>query len=84
MAPCFFGALESRVLRDVFIVNMTNREAQNVLCRATKTPEDAYRIALSAEYKSICNRWESFEVDTEIIGGEEVAKCQAEGRTERA
>ena len=28
---------------------MTNREAQNELCRATKTPEEAYRIALSYE-----------------------------------
>ena len=46
-ASCSFGALESRVLRDVFIVNMTNREAQNELCRATKTPEEAYRITLS-------------------------------------
>ena len=31
-AGCSFGALESRVLRDVFIVKMTNREARNELC----------------------------------------------------
>ena len=37
------------MLRDVFIVNMTNCEAQNELCWATKTPEEAYRIALSYE-----------------------------------
>ena len=48
-ARCSFGALESRVLRDVFSVNMTNREAQNDLRRATKTPEEAYKIALSYE-----------------------------------
>ena len=28
-ARCNFGALETRILRDVFIVNMNNREAQN-------------------------------------------------------
>ena len=44
-ARCAFGTFESRILRDVFFVNMTNREAQNELCRATKTPEEAYRIA---------------------------------------
>ena len=47
MASCSFGALESRMLPGVFIVNMTNREAQNELCRATKTAKEAYRIALS-------------------------------------
>ena len=46
---CSFGTLESRVLRDVFIVIMTNRETENEICRATKTPEEAYRIALSYE-----------------------------------
>ena len=44
-----FGTLETRILRDVLIVNMNNREAQNELCRSTKTPEDVYRIALSYE-----------------------------------
>ena len=48
-ARCFFGALETRVLREVFIVNMTNRKAQNESCRDTKTPEEAYRIALCYE-----------------------------------
>ena len=103
-----FGTLESRVLRDVFIVNMTNREAQNELCRATKTPEEAYWIALSyargdkklklmlrseaqrpavpeaAEYKSGRNRWEPFEEDIEVIGGEDAAKRKAKDRTEGA
>ena len=37
------------MLRDVFIVKLTNREAYNELCRTTKTPEEAYRIALSYE-----------------------------------
>ena len=41
-ARCNFGALETRILRDVFIVNMNNREAQNELCRSTKTPEEVY------------------------------------------
>ena len=31
-ALCNFGALETRILRDVFIVNMNNRKAQNELC----------------------------------------------------
>ena len=30
-------------------MNMNNREAQNELCRSTKTPEEVYRIALSYE-----------------------------------
>ena len=46
-ARCDFGALETRNLRDVFIVNMNNREAQNDLCRSTKTPEEVYWVALS-------------------------------------
>ena len=46
-ARCNFGALETRNLRDVFIVNMNNREAQNDLCRSTKTPEEVYWVALS-------------------------------------
>ena len=55
-ARCSLGTLESRVLRvcqycclSRVFVNMTNREAQIELCRATKTPEEAYRIALSYE-----------------------------------
>ena len=48
-ARCVFGALEARILRDVFIFHMTNREAQNELCRTTKTPEEALRIAQSYE-----------------------------------
>ena len=48
-ARCNFGTLETRILRDVFIVNMNNREAQNELYRSTKTPEEVYRIALSYE-----------------------------------
>ena len=48
-ARCNFGVLEDRILRDVFIVNMNNREPQKELCRSTKTPEEVYRIALSYE-----------------------------------
>ena len=48
-ARCNFGTLEDRILRDVFIVNMNNREAQKELWRSTKTPEKVYRIALSYE-----------------------------------
>ena len=46
---CNFGALETRILPDIFIVNRNNREAQNELRRSTKTPEEVYRIALSYE-----------------------------------
>ena len=49
-ARCFLGALKRRVLRDVFIVNMSNKEAQTELCRSTKTPDEVYRIALSYEW----------------------------------
>ena len=49
VARCSFGALEARVLHDAFIVNMTNGEAQNELCRATKITEEEYCIALSYE-----------------------------------
>ena len=48
-ARCNFGTLEDRILRDVFIVNMNNCDAQKELCRSTKTPEEVYRIALSYE-----------------------------------
>ena len=48
-ARCNFGVLEDCILKDVFIVNMNNREAQNELCRSLKTPEEVYRIALSYE-----------------------------------
>ena len=48
-ARCNFGTLETRILRDVFNVNMNKREAQNELCRSTKTPEEVYRIVLSYE-----------------------------------
>ena len=48
-ARCSLGALERRALRDVFIVNMSNKEAQTELCRSTKTPDEVYRIALSYE-----------------------------------
>ena len=48
-ARCALGALERRILRDVFIVNMSNKKAQTELCRSTKTPDEVYRIALSYE-----------------------------------
>ena len=48
-ARCNFGVLEDCILKDVFIVNMNNREAQNELCRSLKTPEEVYRIALAYE-----------------------------------
>ena len=40
------GTLERRSLRDVFVVNMSNKEAQTELCRSTKTQYEVYRIAL--------------------------------------
>ena len=33
---CNFYTLKTRILRDVIIVNMINRDAQNELCRSTK------------------------------------------------
>ena len=48
-ARCNFGELETRISRDVFIVNLNNREAQNELCRSTKTPGEVYCIAFSYE-----------------------------------
>ena len=45
----FHSERSNQVLRDVFLVNMKNCEAQNELCRATKVPEQAYRISLSYE-----------------------------------
>ena len=60
-ARCAFGALETRALRNVFIVNMTNREAQNELCRPTKTPEEVYRIALFYER---ADKYEKTDVST--------------------
>ena len=44
-----FGLLETRLLRYIFIVNMTKCEAQNELCRSSKTPKEVYRITLSYE-----------------------------------
>ena len=41
---------------------MTNREAQNELCRATKTPEEAYMIALSYE------RWDKYAISYVTTG----------------
>ena len=38
-AKCALGALERRILHDVFIVNMSNKEAQTELDRSTMTPE---------------------------------------------
>ena len=48
-ARCNFGALETRFLRDIFIVNNNNREAQNELCRSTRTPDEVCCIAFSYE-----------------------------------
>ena len=37
------------MVRDIFIFNMRNRDAQNELCREVKTPEEALRFAMSYE-----------------------------------
>ena len=66
-ARCNFGTLEDRILRDVFIVNMNNREAQKELCRSTKTPEEVYRIALSYERG---NKYATSYVATGSVGGQ--------------
>ena len=36
-------------MRDVFIVNMSNKEAQTELCRSTKTPDEVYRVSFAYE-----------------------------------
>ena len=48
-ARCNIGTQERKMVRDIFIFNMRNRDAQNELCRKTKTPEEALRIAMSYE-----------------------------------
>ena len=53
MARFNFGALKTRILLDVFTMNMTNRGAQNELCRSTKTSEEVNRMVLSYERGNI-------------------------------
>ena len=48
-ARCNLGTQDRKMVRDIFIFNMRNRDAQNELCRETKTPEEALRIAISYE-----------------------------------
>ena len=48
-ARCNLGTQERKMVRDIFIFNMRNRDAQNELCRETKTSEEALRIAMSYE-----------------------------------
>ena len=49
-ARCSLGTLERRILRDVSIVNMTNKEAETELCRSTNTPEEVYKIQRGDKY----------------------------------
>ena len=46
-ARCNLGTQEQKMVRDICIFNMRNRDAQNELCRETITPEEALRIAMS-------------------------------------
>ena len=48
-ARCNLGTPKRKIVRDIFIFNMRNRDVQNELCRETKTPEEALRIAMSYE-----------------------------------
>ena len=48
-ARCNLGTQDRKMVRDIFIFNMRNRDAQNELCRETETPEEALRIAISYE-----------------------------------
>ena len=48
-ARCNLGTQERKMVRDIFKINMRNKYAQNELCRETKTPEEALRIAISYE-----------------------------------
>ena len=41
-ARCDLETLEQRILRDVFILNISDKEAQTELCRSTKTPHEVY------------------------------------------
>ena len=70
------GALEQRILRDVFIVNMPNKtEVHTELCRSIKTPVQVYRIALSYErrdkyaktYKVSSGGFSAYQIKTEPI-----------------
>ena len=63
-ARCSLGTLERRILRDVFMVNMTNKDAQTELCRSTKTPDEVYKIALSYE------KGEKYAKSYKITGGD--------------
>ena len=65
-SKCNFGTLRDRILRDVFIVIMNNREAQNDFCQSTKTPEEIYKIALSYERG---NKYAKPYVSTNTGGG---------------
>ena len=70
-------------MRYVFIVNLNNREAQNELCRSTKTPEEVYKIALSFERG---DKYAKFYVSTTSGGGilsnREVASRSIRNRSE--
>ena len=46
-ARCNLGTQERKMVRDLFIFIMRNRDAQNELCRKTKTTEEALKIAMS-------------------------------------
>ena len=62
-ARCALGVLERRILRDVFMFNMSNKETQMELCRSTKTPDEVYRIALSYE------RGDKYAKTNKVTGG---------------
>ena len=48
-ARCNLGTQERKMVRNIFIFILRNRDAQKELCRETKTPEKALRIAMSYE-----------------------------------
>ena len=48
-ARCNLGTQERKMVRDIFIFNMRNRDAQNELYRETKTLEEALRSAMLYE-----------------------------------
>ena len=79
-AICSLGTLERRILRDVFIVNMTNKEAQTKIYRSTKTPYEVYKIALSYEWG---NKYaKSYKITG---GGLHARRClTSKGRTHRS
>ena len=62
-AKCNLGTLERRILLEVFIVNMNNKNAQTELGRSKKIPDDVYKTVLWYE------RGDTYAKTTKLTGG---------------